>query len=77
MSTTINEHITFGEMKTWIERFNQILGASQVNVNKRLDEMIKDICSVYGYESTDEYVQKLFKMIWEERYGVSLYDDAI
>lgn len=70
----MNEHMTFGEMRTWTERFNQIIGASQVNVNKRLDEMIKDICTVHGYESKESFVNNLFLMVYEERNGVDLFE---
>lgn len=74
MNKPMTKHMTFGEMKTWTERFNQIIGASQINVNKRLDVMIEDICTVYGYNNKDKYVVNLFNMVWESRYGVSLYD---
>ena len=72
MSTSINEHITFGEMKQLTERFNQIMGASLVNRDKRLDGLIEDICQAYGYECNDQFVIDMFRAVWEARHGVIL-----
>lgn len=41
--------MTFGEMRQWNDRLNQILGASQVNVYKRLLQLWEDFCGVYSF----------------------------
>lgn len=51
--------MTFGEMRQWADRLNQILGASQVNVYKRLLNLAEDFCSLYvsGVDNYDPHVK--------------------
>lgn len=67
-----NYEMTFGEMNQWTQRLNQIMGASITLRDKRLDQMIEDICDVYGYECDCQYVADLFNTVWEARYGVRI-----
>lgn len=56
--------ITAGEVKTWTDRLNQILGASQVNVNKRLNMLAEDFCNVYKSSAdVDPIIKRLRKTI--------------
>jgi len=64
--------MTFGEMKQWTQRFNQIMGASKSLRNKRLDVMIEDICTLYGWDCRDQSVADLFATVWEARHEVTL-----
>jgi len=68
----MNKDMTFGEMKQLTERFNQIMGASLVNRDKRLDGLIEDICQAYGYKCDDDFVIDMFHAVWEARHGVEL-----
>lgn len=60
--------MTFGEMRKWTERFNQILGGAQCLKQKRLQQLIKDIEEsyvTYG-PNQDVFAASLESSIWEE-----------
>lgn len=60
-----NPGMIFGEMRSWTERLNQILGASQVNKARRLKQFKQDIVDAYPKEKwvsglADRFVVELY-----------------
>lgn len=52
--------MTFGEMRKWTERFNQILGGAQCLKDKRLASLMTDMEQAYGipFLNDEEYNRK-------------------
>lgn len=60
--------MTFGEMRIWTERFNQILGASQTLKKKRLINLKNDLEAAYARQGLfqDASVFWMHKRVCEE-----------
>lgn len=51
--------MTFGEMRTMTQRFNQIMGAGLTFRSKRLDQFLQDIKDSYDLQK-DDYASRMF-----------------
>ena len=67
--------MTFGEMRKWTERFNQILGGAQTLKDKRLANLMTDLEQAYGipilrdqeFEKENPFVVQLYRAVSESR----------
>ena len=67
--------MTFGEMKAWTERFNQILGGAQCLKDKRLANLMTDLEQAYSipilndedYNRENPFVVQLYRAVAEAR----------
>ena len=67
--------MTFGEMKAWTERFNQILGGAQCLKDKRLANLMTDLEQAYDipilndeeYNRKNPFVVQLYRAVSEAR----------
>lgn len=57
--------MTFGEMKRWTDRLNQILGAAQVNKSKRLEQLRKDFLDSHSHETPCPFTLKFYSAVLE------------
>ncbi len=61
--------MTFGEMKQWTQRFNQILGAAQCLKEKRLKNLRDDLVQAYQGKPFDKHAGFMFAAISEQVEG--------
>jgi len=67
--------MTFGEMRIWTERFNQILGGDQTLKDKRLAQLMTDLEHAYSipilnneeYNRKNPFVVSLYRAVSEAR----------
>ena len=67
--------MTFGEMRIWTERFNQILGGAQTLKDKRLANLMTDLEQAYDipilndeeYNRKNPFVVQLYRAVSEAR----------
>lgn len=67
--------MTFGEMRQWTERLNQILGGAQCLKDKRLANLMTDLEQAYGipilrdqeFEKENPFVVQLYRAVSEAR----------
>lgn len=67
--------MTFGEMRQWTERFNQILGGAQTLKDKRLANLMTDLEQAYDipilndeeYSRKNPFVVQLYRAVSEAR----------
>ena len=67
--------MTFGEMRQWTERFNQILGGAQCLKDKRLAQLMTDLEQAYNipilnnedYNRENPFVVQLYRAVSEAR----------
>lgn len=58
--------MTFGEMRGWTERFNQIIGGAQCLKDKRLRNLLNDLIEAYEGQRFDPFAGFMFATIIEE-----------
>ncbi|MCM3396822.1 hypothetical protein M3638_03075 [Oceanobacillus profundus] len=56
--------MTFGEMRAWTERFNQICGAALMFKYQRLDNMLNDLVLAHGPH--DDHARQLYLAVMDE-----------
>lgn len=56
--------MTFGEMKFWTDRFNQIRGAAQSKKDERLNNMFNDL--VLAHDSLDKHARQIYLSVLDE-----------
>jgi len=67
--------MTFGEMRKWTERFNQILGGAQTLRDKRLAQLMSDLEKAYNIPPLNDedwnkhnlFVYQLYRAVSESR----------
>lgn len=67
--------MTFGEMRKWTERFNQILGGAQTLKDKRLAQLMTDLEQAYSipilndeeWNKRNPFVYQLYRAVSEAR----------
>lgn len=67
--------MTFGEMRQWTERFNQILGGAQTLKDKRLAQLMTDLERAYDipilnneeWNKRNPFVYQLYRAVSEAR----------
>lgn len=71
----MKNEMTFGEMRIWTERFNQILGGAQCSKDKRLAQLMTDLERAYDipilndeeWNKRNPFVYQLYRAVSEAR----------
>lgn len=71
----MKNEMTFGEMRQWTERFNQILGGAQCLKDKRLAQLMTDLEQAYNipilndeeWNKRNSFVYQLYRAVSEAR----------